>query len=84
MRCRRDASGCAHRHPPPRLPACLQALLALVGSTACVTFSYLFPAALVIKCQRHPAVRASAGGMAALGALMAAVALWDQLQGRGE
>lgn len=44
---------CLPAHPFVPLPCrpCLmprlQALLALVGSTACVTFSYFFPAALV-------------------------------------
>lgn len=144
-----EANHVASALPPTCLPACspdrpgavpalpharLQALLALVGSTACVTFSYFFPAALVgctvacmpndgvmgcepcepwraerggalhripstVHCRsalcpsislqlwrlhKHPGLRAGAASMVALGAAMAAIAVYDRLHGRGE
>lgn len=62
----------------------IYALLALVGSTACVTFSYFFPAALLWRLHKHPGPRAGAASMVALGAVMAAIAVYDRLRGRGE
>lgn len=82
---------CARPPPRPRRPRhpalphpVPQALLALVGSTACVTFSYFFPGALVLKCQSGWALHAGAVCMIALGVVMAAVAIANQLSGHGE
>ena len=58
-------------------------LLALVGSTACVTFSYVFPSLLILRCQRGLAVRAGALGLLTLGAAMAAIAVYNRLAGQG-
>ena len=69
--------------PPPPGPPSLQALLSLVGATACVTFSYIFPGLLVLRCQRAALPRAGARGMIALGAVMAAIALYNRLAGGG-
>lgn len=73
----------ARASPVPASPE--QALLALVGSTACATFSLFFPAALVWRCRpgNWPA-RAGACGLAGLGAAMAAMAVYNQLHGMGE
>jgi hypothetical protein len=57
----------------------LQALLALVGSTACVTFAYVFPSLLVLKCHKGRAARVGATCMLLLGAQMAAVAIYNRL-----
>ena len=58
-------------------------LLALVGSTACVTFSYVFPSLLILRCQRGVAVRAGALALLALGAAMAGIAVYNRLAGQG-
>ena len=58
-------------------------LLALVGSTACVTFSYVFPSLLILRCQRGLAARAGALGLLTLGAAMAAIAVYNRLAGQG-
>ena len=52
-------------------------IVSLVGSTACVIFSYLFPAALVLKREERRGRRAAAGGMMALGLCMATIALYN-------
>ncbi|KAL4421082.1 hypothetical protein ABPG77_001377 [Micractinium sp. CCAP 211/92] len=58
-------------------------LLSLVGATACVTFSYIFPGLLVLRCQRSALQRGGAAGLLALGAAMAGIALHNRLTGRG-
>lgn len=68
---------------PLRLGAVPQGLLSLVGATACVTFSYIFPGLLVLRCQRSALQRAGAAGLLALGAAMAGIALYNRLTGRG-
>ncbi|KAI3429739.1 hypothetical protein D9Q98_010054 [Chlorella vulgaris] len=57
----------------------IYALLALVGSTACVTFAYVFPSLLVLKCHKGRAARVGATCMLLLGAQMAAVAIYNRL-----
>lgn len=85
--CEQKTPGAAHptARPSAAPAAAPQALLALVGSTACVTFSFFFPAALVLEGGRGgAAARAGAVSMIALGAAMAVIAVYDQLTGRGE
>ncbi|EFN57306.1 hypothetical protein CHLNCDRAFT_51413 [Chlorella variabilis] len=58
-------------------------LLALVGATATVVFSYLFPSLLVLKGGSTGAQRAGAGALLALGAAMSLTAVYDHLTGQG-
>ena len=58
-------------------------LLALIGGSACVTFSYIFPALLLWRCQKGVLYRFGALGMMSLGMAMAALAVYDQLMGIG-
>ncbi len=69
--------------PLLRSGAVPQGLLSLVGATACVTFSYIFPGLLVLRCQRSALQRGGAAGLLALGAAMAGIALYNRLTGRG-
>ncbi len=56
-------------------------LVSLVGSTACVTFSYIFPGLLVLRRDTSTARRACAAGMIGLGSVMAALAVFNTLSG---
>ncbi|EFN56345.1 hypothetical protein CHLNCDRAFT_144819 [Chlorella variabilis] len=62
----------------------IYSLIAIVGATACVTFSYLFPGLLVFK-ERGAGLgrRVTAGGMLALGVCMAAVETLNHVAGGG-
>lgn len=61
----------------------IYALLSLIGATASVTFSYIFPALLVLRCQRAAVPRAGAVGLLGLGAAMAGIAMYNRVTGRG-
>ena len=61
----------------------LQGLLALVGATATVVFSYLFPGLLVLKCSPCWRQRTGARLLLALGATMSATAIYNHLVGKG-
>ncbi|GAB4819195.1 hypothetical protein N2152v2_006241 [Parachlorella kessleri] len=52
-------------------------LVSLVGSTACVTFSYIFPGLLVIKGDSRGVARAFAYGAVALAGVMACTAVYN-------
>ena len=67
--------------PPPSPLHNHQGLLALVGSTATVVFSYLFPALVVLKSAPTLAQRGGAGALIGLGGLMAATAIYNHLAG---
>lgn len=71
------------RLPSPPLCCSLQSLLSLIGATACVTFSYIFPGLLVLRCQKAALQRSGAVCLLVLGAAMAAIALYNRLAGRG-
>ena len=58
-------------------------LVSLVGSTACVTFSYVFPGLLVLRRDGRPLWRAAAAGMIVLAAVMAVLAIYNTLCGHG-
>ncbi|GAB4822555.1 hypothetical protein N2152v2_009601 [Parachlorella kessleri] len=58
-------------------------LVSLVGSTACVTFSYVFPGLLVLRRDSRPLWRTAAGGMIVLAAVMAVLAIFNTLCGHG-
>ena len=59
-------------------------LVALVGSTACVTFSYVFPGLLLVRKSRGVAGRALGGGAVALAAVIAIVGIYNALTGDAE
>lgn len=59
-----------------------QGLLALVGATATVVFSYLFPGLIVLWSKPTAPQRAGASALLALGACMTATAIYDHLTGR--
>ena len=56
-------------------------LVSLVGSTACVTFSYVFPGLLLVRRARTTGGRVIGGGAVGLAALMASVAIYNTLTG---
>jgi amino acid permease len=56
-------------------------LVSLVGSTACVTFSYVFPGCLLFRRARTVGGKALGAGAVALAALMATVAVVNTLSG---
>jgi len=60
----------------------VQGLLALVGATATVVFSYVFPSLVVLKTGPSRARKAGACGLLALGALMSATAIVNHLTGK--
>jgi hypothetical protein len=57
-------------------------LVSLVGSTACVVFSYIFPGLLVLKNESGVVERGVAGGVVVLGVMMAVIAVYDTLTGQ--
>ena len=59
-------------------------LVSLVGSTACVTFSYVFPGLLLVKRAETRGGRVLGGGAVALAALMAATAIINTLTGNAD
>jgi hypothetical protein len=66
------------------LPPTLQGLLALVGATATVVFSYLFPSLLVLRGRGAASwQRVGAAALLALGGAMSLTAVYDHLAGRG-
>ncbi|KAG7671241.1 hypothetical protein Ndes2526B_g02287 [Nannochloris sp. 'desiccata'] len=56
-------------------------LVSLVGSTACVTFSYVFPGCLLFRRARTTGGKVLGAGAVALAALMAVVAVLNTLSG---
>lgn len=56
-------------------------LVSLVGSTACVTFSYVFPGLLLVRRARTAGGRVLGAGAVGLAALMATVAIFNTLTG---
>ncbi|KAI7839147.1 hypothetical protein COHA_007150 [Chlorella ohadii] len=57
-------------------------LLALVGATATVVFSYFFPSLIVLKSGPTPWQRAGAYALLSIGALMSLTAIYDHLTGQ--
>lgn len=56
-------------------------LVGLIGSTACVTFSYVIPGIMMAKLGAAPASRAAGQAIVALAAVMAATAVANTLSG---
>ncbi|KAL4427706.1 hypothetical protein ABPG75_001795 [Micractinium tetrahymenae] len=56
-------------------------LLALVGATATVVFSYVFPSLVVLTCKPSALQRAGAYGLLFLGATMSATAIYNHIIG---
>lgn len=59
-------------------------LVSLVGSTACVTFSYVFPGLLLFRKAKTAGGRAAGAGAVALAAAMATTAVINTLSGNAE
>ena len=58
-------------------------VVSLVGSTACVTFSYVFPGLLLWRLGETPSQRAGGGAAIALAGAMAALAVGNFVSGSG-
>lgn len=67
----------------PRPLCAVWFLVSLVGSTACATFSYIFPGLLVLRREAGLVRRGAAGGMVCLGACMGSIAVYNTLSGHG-
>ena len=59
-------------------------LVSLVGSTACVTFSYVFPGLLLVRRAQSAGGRVLGAGAVALAAVMASVAVYNTLTGNAD
>ena len=59
-----------------------QSVLALVGATATVVFSFLFPSGVVLKSSPTAAQRLGACTLLLLGALMSGTAIYNHLSGQ--
>ena len=55
--------------------------MGLIGSTACVTFSYVIPGLILARLGRGPLARHVGGALVALAAVMAATAVANALSG---
>ena len=58
-------------------------LVSLIGSTACVTFSYVFPGLLLFRRAQNGAGKALGGAVVGLAALIASTAIFNTLTGNG-
>lgn len=56
-------------------------LVGLVGSTACVTFSYAFPGLILMRKSHKKSEKVMGGGAVVLAVVMAAVAIYNALTG---
>lgn len=75
---------CVQMRGQPAVPALLRSTSTTHPSHPADTLSSLPCPSQLWRLHKHPGPRAGAASMVALGAVMAAIAVYDRLRGRGE